>query len=173
RFRAGFGRAACVGARRDPGRRADLRRRVVAVVSHRTAAAQAACPVAAALESDRLQSGWLISSGPCGARFALQPSAGHVGLVELQAFAWASSATKSSHLLVYPLAGATKRGVDLMQHRQLELDCDAPPYYIVQSCWHIDVERPEDVRWLEIGHLLADRGISAPRSKSRRWNDLL
>jgi hypothetical protein len=29
------------------------------------------------------------------------------------------------------------------------------------------------VRWLEGGHLLADRGISAPRSKSRRWNDLL
>ena len=60
-----------------------------------------------------------------------------------------------------------------MPRRATELDCDAPPYYIVQACWQIGLDKPEDVRWLEAGHVLAGRGVAAPRSKSRRWNDLL
>jgi hypothetical protein len=60
-----------------------------------------------------------------------------------------------------------------MPRHLLEIDCDAPPYYIVQACWQIGVETPEDVRWLEAGHLLAHAGIPGPRGKSRRWNDLL
>ena len=39
----------------------------------------------------------------------------------------------------------------------MEIICDAPPYYIVQVCDLIGIERPEDVRWLRLSqHLEQD-----------------
>jgi hypothetical protein len=60
-----------------------------------------------------------------------------------------------------------------MGRKALELECDAPPYYIVQACCHIGMERPEDVRWLETSHVLARQGWHSPRRASKRWNDLM
>lgn len=60
-----------------------------------------------------------------------------------------------------------------MRRKALELDCDAPPYYIVQACSHIGLERPEDVRWLESTHVLAGQDVHAARSKSKRSNELI
>lgn len=38
---------------------------------------------------------------------------------------------------------------------RIDINCDAPPYYIVQACKlpSIGFERPEDVRWLRVAYI--------------------
>ena len=45
----------------------------------------------------------------------------------------------------------------------LEVSCDAPPYPIVQACWQIGFESPEDVRWSRLSH---------HRSRLAAWRQL-
>ena len=58
-------------------------------------------------------------------------------------------------------------------YQPLEIVCEAPPYYIVQACWQIGLERPEDVRWLEVTHVLAEDGHHPTGDAGIRWNELL
>jgi hypothetical protein len=34
----------------------------------------------------------------------------------------------------------------------IDVECDAPPYSIVQACHMIGLESPEDVRWCRLSH---------------------
>jgi len=36
--------------------------------------------------------------------------------------------------------------------RGFEIDCDAPPYSIVQGCRLLGLQDPEDVRWSRLSH---------------------
>jgi hypothetical protein len=55
----------------------------------------------------------------------------------------------------------------------LEIDCDAPPYTIVQASAAVGIRMPEDVRWCRLRHFL-DRhagwrkvlGLSRPAAES-------
>jgi len=44
----------------------------------------------------------------------------------------------------------------------IEIDCDAPPYLIVQACLRVGFHKPEDVRWCRLSHFLRER-------QSRTW----
>jgi len=43
----------------------------------------------------------------------------------------------------------------------LEIECDAPAYSIVQSCWKLGLQAPEDVRWCPVEEV-----PSKPRQRS-------
>jgi len=53
----------------------------------------------------------------------------------------------------------------------LDLNCDAPPYRVVQACRAIGLKSPEDVRWLEAGGLLARRGERVGSPVYHYWNE--
>jgi hypothetical protein len=50
----------------------------------------------------------------------------------------------------------------------IEIECDSPPYYIVETCHRIGLKRPEDVRWC----LLSDFIKGYRFHKSIRWESL-
>jgi hypothetical protein len=39
----------------------------------------------------------------------------------------------------------------------IQIDCDAPPYAVVQACERLGFESPSDVRWCRMSHLLNGR----------------
>lgn len=43
----------------------------------------------------------------------------------------------------------------------IEIECDSPPYYIVESCQRIGLERPEDVRWCRLSQLAKESAIKS------------
>lgn len=53
----------------------------------------------------------------------------------------------------------------------VQIVCDAPSYAIVQACSTIGIERPEDVRWWEVGHFLEQHGYR-PLPPDGRWKAL-
>ncbi len=46
----------------------------------------------------------------------------------------------------------------------IEVDCDAPPYSVVQACRFLGLRRPEDVRWARLSQFL--RGCLRPPQPS-------
>jgi hypothetical protein len=55
----------------------------------------------------------------------------------------------------------------------MEIVCDAPPYVIVKACKLIGMRSPEDVRWSEITHLLADRAAEQVGGSDLGWDERL
>jgi hypothetical protein len=53
--------------------------------------------------------------------------------------------------------------------RGFEIECDSPPYTIVQGCRLLGLYNPEDVRWCRLSHHNPRRPLLDPRS----WKALL
>jgi len=55
----------------------------------------------------------------------------------------------------------------------MEIVCDAPAYPIVVACKRIGLEKPEDVRWLKMGHFLGGQHSWRERLRRQPWRALL
>jgi hypothetical protein len=54
-----------------------------------------------------------------------------------------------------------------------EVQCDAPPYAVVQTCAHLGFHRPLDVRWRPVRDLSAGRSAWKQVFGWRLWKALL
>jgi hypothetical protein len=54
-----------------------------------------------------------------------------------------------------------------------ELQCDAPPYPIVQGSRMVGIVRPEDVRWCRLSHFFPDQNRRLELFDVRTWKTLL
>lgn len=52
----------------------------------------------------------------------------------------------------------------------IEIDCDAPPYRIVQACRQIGIRSPEDVRWLRMAKFRSGLTDRPQGLYSRVWS---
>ena len=52
----------------------------------------------------------------------------------------------------------------------LDVNCDAPPYWVVRGCRELGLITPEDVRWLEAGGVLARCGQQVVCPIQYFWN---
>jgi len=55
----------------------------------------------------------------------------------------------------------------------LEIDCDAPPYRIVEACEQIGMVSPEDVRWCRMSRFRKEFGNRREFPSSHPWKWLL
>ncbi len=55
----------------------------------------------------------------------------------------------------------------------IEINCDAPPYSIIQACRRVGVQRPEDVRWCRITHFLNGEGSGDEPANVQAWKVFL
>ena len=54
---------------------------------------------------------------------------------------------------------------ELVNLGPLEIECDAPPYPIVQACNAIGVVKPEDVRWVSISAFAKSKKDASKKEK--------
>jgi hypothetical protein len=55
----------------------------------------------------------------------------------------------------------------------IEIDCDSPPYSIVEACRLIGIESPEDVRWCRVSRFLKGFASWQELFDLHRWKILL
>jgi hypothetical protein len=55
--------------------------------------------------------------------------------------------------------------------RGFEIECDSPPYTIVQGCRLLGLHNPEDVRWCRLSHREQSAGLAL--LNPRTWKSLL
>jgi hypothetical protein len=55
----------------------------------------------------------------------------------------------------------------------LEVNCDAPPYPIVQACQSIGLQSPEDVRWAKMSNYLDLNEQPQDRGDRSVWQKIL
>jgi hypothetical protein len=55
----------------------------------------------------------------------------------------------------------------------IEIQCDAPPYSIIQACQWVGIERPEDVRWSRMSHFLSEDNERHELFNVHAWKSFL
>lgn len=55
----------------------------------------------------------------------------------------------------------------------LEIDCDSPPYSIVQACRMVGLQCPEDVRWYRLSRYVGGQYDNGEIVRIDKWKTLL
>jgi hypothetical protein len=55
----------------------------------------------------------------------------------------------------------------------IDIQCDAPPLYIVRGCEKLGLRTPQDVRWCHASHLPLNLAPQAARASATGWKALL
>jgi hypothetical protein len=51
----------------------------------------------------------------------------------------------------------------------MEINCDAPPYPVVQACQRLGIRSPEDVRWRRLSQVFAGEGSQRTAAHNALW----
>jgi hypothetical protein len=57
--------------------------------------------------------------------------------------------------------------------REFEIECDSPPYTIVQGCRLLGLQNPEDVRWCRLSNYCREQHGRLALLDPRTWKSLL